>query len=348
LLSTNSFPTWLPADPGFKKDNVLVIPLNGLDEKIAAQQVSSVSGVKSVSAMSVSLGSRFKGMSMPVWTSTKSDAISLNYLYANAAFIKDMQLQLLAGTNFKSDESDKEEYIVLNEQAAIGLGFKDYSKAIGQPLWINDSVKLEITGIIKNFIYENAGNPVRALAFRNKVAANEYLYIVSDNEDKSAQTARILKSLKAIAPKEVFTASWLNEDWENSYSQSATISLLGYIAFMVIAIASLGLTGLVIYTVEVKRKEISIRKILGAEKKQIVRILSTGFIKLLLIAGFIAVPIGYMASILFLQNFAIRSNFGIATALTCFLFLLAIGLFTIVSQTWRAAGANPVKDMRKE
>ena len=179
-----------------------------------------------------------------------------------------MQLQLLAGTNFNSDESEKEKYIVLNEQAAIGLGFKDYSKAIGQPLWINDSVKLEITGIIKNFNYENAGLSVRALAFRNKVAHNEYLYIVSDNKDKTAQTARILKSLKTIAPKQVFTASWLNEDWENSYSQSATISLLGYIAFMVIAIASLGLTGLVIYTVEVKRKEISVRKILGAEKNK--------------------------------------------------------------------------------
>ncbi|HTE12550.1 MAG TPA: FtsX-like permease family protein, partial [Chitinophagaceae bacterium] len=336
------------ADPGFKKENVLVLPLNGIDEKIAAQQVASVSGVKSVSAMSASFGSHFNGMNMPVWTAAKNDAISINYLYANAAFIKDMQLGLLAGNNFTSDEPAKEKYILLNEQAAFGLGFKDFSKAIGQPIWINDSVKLEIAGIIKNFNYENAGMPVRALAIRNKKDATAYLYITANGRDKPAQQARILQSLKEIAPKQVFTLSWLDEDWENSNSQTATISLLGYIAFMVVAIATLGLTGLVIYTVEVKRKEISVRKILGAEKKQIVRILSTGFIKLLFIAGCIAVPLGYTAGYLFLQNFANRSGFGVVTALLCFVFLLIIGLLTIISQTWRAASANPVKDMRME
>ncbi|MEO5595327.1 MAG: ABC transporter permease [Chitinophagaceae bacterium] len=336
------------ADPGFKRDNVLVVPLNGLDEHIATQQIATVNGVHAVSAMSASFGSHFSGMSMPVWTGTKTDAIAINYLYANAAFIRDMQLKLLAGNNFPTDETGKEKYILINEQAAFGLGFKDYNKAIGQLLWINDSSKLEISGVLKNFNYENAGMPVRALAFRNKKNANGYLYISTDSRDKIAQADRIQQSLKTIAPKQVFTLSWLNEDWARSNSQTATISLLGYIAFMVIAIASLGLMGLVIYTVEIKRKEISIRKILGADKKQLVRMLSNGFVKLLFIAGSIAVPIGYATGYLFLQNFSNRSNFGIITAILCFLFLLVTGLITIVSQTYRAATANPVKDMRME
>lgn len=117
---------------------------------------------------------------------------------------------------------------------------------------------------------------------------------------------------------------------------------------MPIAIASLGLLGLVIYTVEVKRKEISVRKIIGASEKQLVAMLSGSFIKLLLIAGLIATPLGYVAGFLFLQNFVSRADFGLHTAVFCFVFLLCIGLITVISQTYKAASANPAKDLRME
>jgi putative ABC transport system permease protein len=62
----------------------------------------------------------------------------------------------------------------------------------------------------------------------------------------------------------------------------------------------------------------------------------------------IAIPIGYTAGILFLQNFSSRVPFGLGSALLCFLVLLSIGLVTIISQTWKAATANPVKDLKME
>ena len=337
------------ADPGFKRDNVLVVPLNGMEEAIAAQQIAAVNGVQSVSAVSAPFGAYFSGANMPVWISNKADAMQLNYYYANPAFIRDMGLKLLAGNNFPATSDPvKEKYMLINEQAALLLGFRDYNKAIGQQVWINDSSKLEIAGVLKNFNYENAGVPIKALAFRDKKNANKYLYISTAQAGSMAIPARISQALKNISPSQSFTFSWLHEDLDKSNSQAATIALLGYIAFMVVAIATLGLTGLVIYTVEVKRKEISIRKILGAEKKQLVSMLSGSFVKLLFIAGFIAVPLGYTAGKLFMQNFVLRSNFGIVTALFCFFFLLMIGLTTIISQTYRAAKANPVKDMRME
>jgi len=117
---------------------------------------------------------------------------------------------------------------------------------------------------------------------------------------------------------------------------------------MAIAIASLGLLGLVIYTVEVKRKEISIRKIIGAEPAQLVRLLSKGFIKLIFISGLVAVPIGYTLSFLFILNFADRASFGVWYPLLCFGFLLTLGLVTIFSQTYKAATENPVINLRSE
>jgi putative ABC transport system permease protein len=201
---------------------------------------------------------------------------------------------------------------------------------------------------LKDFNYESAGKPVAPLAFRNKKNACNYLYVTTGEAGKKSVEARIKNTWKTFASAQPFSASWLNQDLDKSNSQSATISLLGYLAFIAVAIASLGLLGLVIYTVEVKRKEIGIRKIIGAGENQIVLLLSKGFIKLLFIAGLIAMPLGYITGFLFLQNFAHRITFRPGTPLLCFLFLLAIGLITIISQTYRAAMANPVTSLRSE
>ena len=117
---------------------------------------------------------------------------------------------------------------------------------------------------------------------------------------------------------------------------------------MALSIATLGLLGLVIYTVETRRKEIGIRKVVGAGKKEVVALLSKSFVRLLFIAGVIAVPIGYTLSFFFLMNFTNRVGYGLAAAMGCFLFLLSIGLVTVISQTYKASRENPVNSLRTE
>ena len=336
------------ADPGFKKDNVMVIPLNGIDAKIAAQKISNVSGVNTVAAMSSDFGKRFQGMNMPVWISNKKDALPLNYYYVDGTFIPAMKMDFVAGSNFSATEGDKENFIILNEKAVHALGIRNSENALGEKLWINDSTRLEIRGVIKDFIYEGAGRPVEPLAFRNKEKASNYLYVVADNSDKKKLESRIKQVWHSLAPSAPYTPSWLDEIIDKANSQTATVSLLGYLAFIALAIASLGLLGLVVYTIEVKRKEISIRKILGSNPKQLIGILSKGFIKLIVISGVIAMPVGFIAGHLFLQNFSYRIHFGIWNVLLCFFFLLSIGLFTIISQTYKAAMANPADSLRSE
>jgi putative ABC transport system permease protein len=335
-------------DPGFKKDNVLVIALHGTDANIAAQKIAGISGVESVSAMSAAFGKRFQGMNAPVWISDQKDALPLNYYFADESFIPAMKISFVAGKNIPVAKDDIEKYIVLNEKAVHALGIAKVENAVGQKLWISDSVRLEITGVVKDFTYEGAGRPVMPLAFRSKQTACNYLYVTSGNTDKGNIEARVKNAWSILAPSQPFTFSRLDEVLDENNSQKATVSLLGYLAFIALSIASLGLLGLVIYTIEVKRKEISIRKIIGASEKQLVRILSQRFIKLIIIAGLIAMPLGYIAGFLFLQNFAFRIHFGIWNVLCCFLFLFSIGLFTIISQTYKAAISNPVKNLRTE
>jgi putative ABC transport system permease protein len=337
------------AEPGFKKDNVLIVPIHGMNEKIAAQEIAKVSGVKSVSAMSAKFGKHFSGMNAPAWLSNKKDPVTLNYYYADENFVPSMKLKFVAGKAFPgASEDSKEQYILLNEKAAHALSFKESYKAVGQKLWLNDTTQAEITGVLKDFNYENAGKPIRPLAFRSKKDSYSYLYIGTEGRDKKLIEERVKTALNNLASPQSLSTSWLDDDLDKTNSQTATISLLGFLGFIALAIATLGLLGLVVYTVEVKGKEISIRKIIGASEKQLVSILSKGFIRLLLIAGLIAMPVGWLLAYIFLQNFSLRTKFGFTNVIMCFLFLLIVGLFTIMSQTYKAATANPVKSLRTE
>lgn len=336
-------------NPGFKRENVLVVPLNGLDEDITAQQIRGISGIKSVSATSANFTQHFSGMNMPVWINDKKDVFGLNYYYADANFILNMHFSFEAGENFQANASDdKEEYILLNEKAAHAFGFADAPKAVGEKIWMNDSTQLEIAGVLKDFTYKGAGQPIDPLAFRTKKGVYTHLYAETIGSNKTAVQERVKAALNELHPGQAITVSWLADDLDKSNSQTATISLLGFLGFIALVVATLGLLGLVVYTVEVKSKEINVRKVIGANKFQLIRILSKGFVKILFIAGLIAMPMGWLLSMMFLQNFPIKTDFGILHVLMCFLFLLGIGLFTIISQTYRAAIASPIESLRTE
>jgi putative ABC transport system permease protein len=117
---------------------------------------------------------------------------------------------------------------------------------------------------------------------------------------------------------------------------------------MTVTIASLGLLGLVVYAVETRRKEISIRKIIGARVSQLMFLLSKSYLKLLFISGIIGLPLGYVLTKFFLMNFANRVNFGVTSLLGGFILLLLVGSATILSQTFKASNENPAKNLKSD
>ena len=258
------------------------------------------------------------------------------------------ELQLVAGTNFTAEEFEKEKYILLNQKAVDLLGFRSAGASIGKSVWLNDTTHVEITGVVKDFYHLGAARYISPVIFRNRVDAFNYLnieIIANDKEPVVKQIGAIWNKLKPHTP---FAYEWLDQKIANREDQRDTYATMGFLAFITISIASLGLLGLVVYAVETRQKEISIRKVIGATVNQLMFLLSRGFLKLLVISGLIAMPVGYILSFFFLQNFANRVPFGIGTLLLSFLFLLSIGLLTILSQTYKASSANPVKNLRNE
>ncbi|WP_295121601.1 FtsX-like permease family protein [uncultured Chitinophaga sp.] len=316
--------------------NILNIPLNGTDPALLASELRTLGNINNITATAANIGKR-AGRSIDI------NAIRFNYLSADTAFSNVLQLQVATGRNIA-----RQGEALINEKAVLALGYKSNAAAIGQFLQVNDSTRLAITGITKDFTYENVGRNIAPMIISYDPGNINRLLVQTDDNNHDNTEKQIAAAWAALYPGKTFQYTWLKEEIQEANSQRSAVSLLGYLAFMTIVIAGLGLLALVIYSTESRRKEISIRKVMGAGVNSLLWLLSRGFIKLLFIAGCIAFPIGYVLSALFLQNFADRVPVGAGSFLLCLSVLLVIALTAILSQTYRATGANPANSLRND
>jgi putative ABC transport system permease protein len=126
------------------------------------------------------------------------------------------------------------------------------------------------------------------------------------------------------------------------------VKVLGFVATLAVIISCLGLLGMATYTIESRRKEIAVRKILGSSHASLVYILSRGYLTILLIAVLIAVPAAYFLNTFWLQNFAYHVTVDFWTIATGVVILAFFGIFTICSQTLQAIFVNPVENLKVE
>lgn len=152
-----------------------------------------------------------------------------------------------------------------------------------------------------------------------------------------------------MSPEQSFTCTFLKDELNTLYHAEQNLNKL-ITSFSIIAIflASLGLFGLATFTTECRAKEMGIRKVLGASTTHILYLSSTSFIKLVLIANFLAWPVAYYLSEGWLQAFAYRVTLGIWPFILSGILVLFIALFTVCYQALKAAYANPIETLRHE
>ena len=126
------------------------------------------------------------------------------------------------------------------------------------------------------------------------------------------------------------------------------VKILGFVAFLAIVISCLGLLGMATYTVETRKKEIALRKVLGSSNQSLVLILSKGYVSILLLAMALAIPAAYFINNFWLQNFDFHVSVDALTILFGVTVLLLFGGLTIGSQTIQAAFVNPVENLKSE
>lgn len=349
LVFHKQFDYMATGDYGFNRERIINIPLQGSDYHLLKNAVAGISGVERVSATSDNMG-KFASGTANIKLPASEVSSPTQYFDVDENFALNMQLKLLAGTGITVPVSGEVKEVMINETAIKALQIKSAGEAVGQTILLNDSIKVKITGVLKDFHFEGFEFPIRPLVLRSREKGFSIVNVKTTLDEANAGrlVAALENTWKTINPNEKFSYTWFDKQFYESKSATDTVSTLGLLAFMGITIASLGLLGMVVYTVEGRVKEISIRKVMGADVSAIVGLLSKSFLKLVAISILIAAPIGWICGFIFLQTFAVRVEVGIGLIALASAAVLTVSLVVIGSQVLQAATVNPANNLRAE
>lgn len=264
-------------------------------------------------------------------------------------YINLYNIQLLAGRNLHASDTTNE--FVINEMAAHAFGFKTPQEAIGKVIGQEGS-KFPIVGVVKDFHLQDFHNTIDPVALMSDKDGEDELNIKLNTTDPSRwqQTLKTIEQKwNAFYPSGTFEYKFYDQELEKMYKEERNLSkLINLATAIAIVISCLGLFGLAIITAFQRTKEIGIRKVLGASVTGIVTILSSDFIKLVLVALVIASPVAWWAMNKWLSDFAYRIDiewwmFALTGVAAVVIALLTVGFHAV-----KAAMANPVKSLRSE
>jgi putative ABC transport system permease protein len=266
------------------------------------------------------------------------------------SYIPTLGMQLAAGRNFSKAFGTDSSAVIVNETAARAFGWGQ--NALGHTLahTENDGTRevYHVVGVVKDFHFRSFHETIAPLVM---ALGGDYsnMIVRTRTNDYTALLAEMKRYWADAGAQAPFSYSFLNERFNDSIKAEQNIGrILGIFAGLTIFVACLGLFGLATFTAEQRTKEIGIRKVLGADTRTIVTLLSKDFLRLVGLAFLIAAPAAWLVMNRWLQDFAYRITIGwwvfaLAAGLT-----LVITLLTISLRALRAALANPVDSLRAE
>jgi len=339
-------------DTGYNRDRIIQfgIPVKMDAANIAAassfiKQLNNIPGVVNAAGELHNLlgdhGSSF-GLDWPGRTADqyKMDFANIEVGYN---FLETMGIQLKKGRYF-SQNSNADREIIFNETAIAAMGLKD---PIGKTVTVFGE-KRQIVGIAKDFNFESVYQTVKPALFRSYPMGDQVLVKLRAGSE-AATIAAVKTAYARFNPGMTFEYKYLDEEYRRLYASEIRIGVLArYFAGLAILISCLGLFGLAAFTAQKRKKEIGIRKVIGASVAQVAYLLSREFLALLGVAIAIAFPVAWLAMRHWLDGFAYRVDIGYGVFVLTALAAILITMVTISYQSIRAATANPVDALRSE
>ncbi|GAB2577621.1 ABC transporter permease [Spirosoma areae] len=340
---------------GYNRENLLYLPLEGDLQKnfqTFRQELEKQPGIKSVTCSQsdpLEVGSSTQGVKWPGKDTTQLILFSQNAISYD--YVKTMGIKLLDGRDFSPAFSTDTSNYLINEASARKMGYKS---PVGKEMTMWDR-KGKIIGLMKDFHYNSLHTAIEPLILRLQRGVSDttnnwgnVLVRTHAGETKQA-VASIEAAFKKFNPRFPVKYSFTDQEFGNLYKAENTVSQLSsYFAFLAIFISCLGLFGLAAFTAEQRTKEIGIRKVLGASVTNLVGMLSKEFILLVLLAAFIAFPLGWYFLSGWLEKYAYRIELEWWYFLVAILAAVGIALLTVSFQSIKAALMNPVKSLRSE
>lgn len=350
VLVFSQFKHFMKFDYGFTSNNIINVELQGASYEKVVQQFSTVPGVVSISASDIIPATGTNNGIQLKKSGSENEFTNASILITDQHFADNLNIELVAGSALS--ESSTTQSILINETAVEKLGYSNAASIIGESFetkWGGES--LTVVGVVKNFHYlllvNNNGiaplvlrrNPEQFRFVNVKLAATVLIKTISQLEIK----------WKEIDPLHAFQYKFFTDELASTHQAIFDmVTILGFVAFLAIVIACLGLLGMATYTMERRTKEVGIRKALGATGYNIAFLLSKEFVVVMLIAISIGVPLSLFVNNLWLQTLVNRVDVSWSAVGVGTLCILMLGSITIATQTLKASRTNPVDSLKVE
>lgn len=333
---------------GYNRESVLTFNARGgLARQFESfkQEALQMPAIKTVSKANSSLVEIGNQNSSVRWPGKPEDSnVFFRTVVVDYDFAETMGLTLLEGRFFTKEYNDTANYIVTKHAVDV-MGMEN---PIGQEItqWGNPG---KIVGVVDDFHGRSLHEKLDPIVLMCKPEWTRIVFIRMEATKAQEAIAHLGSLFKKYNPQYDFAYTFVDEDFEKLYdNEKVTGSLALGFTIMAIIISGLGLLGLAAYTAERKRKEISIRKTMGASVGGIVTMMSADFLKLSIVATVIGCPAAWYLMTKFLESYAYHTELGWGLfALTAGCVLL-ISLVTVIFQVTRAAVANPIDALRNE
>jgi len=333
---------------GYNQSQLLQINSSGvnpnqLDSFLAELRKSS--GVENASSLShplVGLSSSTIGLG---WEGKNPDEqVKFENVSINMGLIETMGFEMVDGRAFSPDFGDEGSKIILNEAAVRTIGFED---PIGQivNLWGDDK---EVIGVVKDFNFESLKESVKPafLKYDPTFAQRIMVRISPQNQQET------IAGIDALFLKQTVQAmdfSFMDEDYQSLYaSEQRASDLAEFFGATAIFLSCLGLFGLAAFTAEKRKKEIGVRKVMGASTMCILTLVSKDFVRLIIISIVVAMPLAWYFANNWLKSYAYQTNLSWWIFAVSGILLILIAVITVGYQAFKAANANPVDSLKSE
>ncbi|HSB92612.1 MAG TPA: FtsX-like permease family protein, partial [Flavitalea sp.] len=355
LLVGNQISYSLNKDLGFKKDGIVFFSGDYRDTTLSnrLRLIDMIEQMPDVKLAGISNG---PPLSTNTWTSTvtfenkgKTIENSVQIKLADTNYLRMYNISLVAGRPLAFSDTMKE--YLINETYLHALGFNNPNDILNKQLKYGGQLR-PVVGVMRDFHQKSVREKIIPLLISTDRKRSNDFQVALDNTHQSdwkSTIKNIESAFHKVYPDLDFEYKFFDESIEQFYtSEKNTVKLLNWASGLAIFISCLGLLGLVIYITNQRTKEIGIRKVVGANAAQIMVLLSRDFVKLVVIAFLISIPIAWYGTHKWLENFEYRTNISWTLFVSGGLILLGIALLTLSIQVIRSAMANPVESLRNE
>ncbi|MDT0620413.1 ABC transporter permease [Croceitalea vernalis] len=339
-------------DVGYSKGTLLNLPVSGnMIEKfkpIKEEMIASglIDNVALTNANMLTGG--FNGQGYRWQGGQNSKNVLVRYRFVSPNFFSTVGLNLLEGRSFNNDAMIDSTNVIITQSFAKLMG---EDSAIGKTI-TDEDINYNVVGIVNDYVYGDVygNNNTGPVIFYNYSDNANTMYVNLKANVSSVDALTVVQNvLKKYNPTFPFEYQFENDLFNSKFKNEALVGDLAKIfAALAIIISCLGLFGLAAYTAEQRKKEIGVRKVLGSSVSGIVRLLSKDFMRLVLIALFIAIPFAWWFMNKWLESFAYKITIDLWVFVIAGVVAISIALFTVSFQAVKAAMVNPVKSLRTE